>query len=301
VPRCTGRSTPGSRRILPQLFKFRAWPGSFFSASQNGVLVYPSGVAGSGIQLTWFDRTGKKLDTAGVPGDLEKFALHPTAAPWWWRAGTRSRNNSISGFGTWPAVQNRALLSREAVAFQRGRRMAHASHLRGRGTARSSCIKKRPTVHRRRRYWKPRLKIRKISRAMAVTCWRLRGPVTPEPATICGCSLCSETESRSLTCKPNSTNGAPDYPRTAAGWRINRTNQNATRSTWSASLSRAESGKFRPTVAANHMEPGRARIVLLQRGRENHGGGDQAWRAVPGRSPDLRQPEIQQLHAGLSH
>jgi Tol biopolymer transport system component len=49
----------------------------YFSASQNGVLVYTSGRSPVGVQLTWFDRAGKKLDTAGAPGDLQAFSLSP--------------------------------------------------------------------------------------------------------------------------------------------------------------------------------------------------------------------------------
>jgi Tol biopolymer transport system component len=49
----------------------------YFSASQNGVLVYTSGRAPTGVQLTWFDRTGKRLETAGAPSELGTFSLSP--------------------------------------------------------------------------------------------------------------------------------------------------------------------------------------------------------------------------------
>jgi eukaryotic-like serine/threonine-protein kinase len=49
----------------------------YFSASQNGVLVYTSGRAPTSFQLTWFDRTGKRLETAGAPAELGAFALSP--------------------------------------------------------------------------------------------------------------------------------------------------------------------------------------------------------------------------------
>jgi eukaryotic-like serine/threonine-protein kinase len=49
----------------------------YFSASQNGVLVYTSGRAPTGVQLTWFDRTGKRLETAGAPAELGAFSLSP--------------------------------------------------------------------------------------------------------------------------------------------------------------------------------------------------------------------------------
>jgi len=49
----------------------------YFSASQNGVLVYTSGRTLTTAQLTWFDRTGKKLETASAPAQLGRFSLSP--------------------------------------------------------------------------------------------------------------------------------------------------------------------------------------------------------------------------------
>src|SRR5262249_30872810 len=46
-----------------------------FAASDSGVLIYQSGSAQSSSQLTWFDRSGTKLDTVGTPGVLQGFAL----------------------------------------------------------------------------------------------------------------------------------------------------------------------------------------------------------------------------------
>jgi hypothetical protein len=49
-----------------------------FSASQNGVLMYTSSRGTSGnVQLTWFDRMGRKLDTVGAPGLQLGFSLSP--------------------------------------------------------------------------------------------------------------------------------------------------------------------------------------------------------------------------------
>ena len=49
----------------------------YFSASQNGVLVYTSGRALTNVQLTWFDGAGRKLETVGAPGQLGEFSLSP--------------------------------------------------------------------------------------------------------------------------------------------------------------------------------------------------------------------------------
>lgn len=52
------------------------WGG--FSASQTGVLAYQSGAAtGAASRLTWFDRQGKVLGTAGEPGDYRQIAMSP--------------------------------------------------------------------------------------------------------------------------------------------------------------------------------------------------------------------------------
>jgi Tol biopolymer transport system component len=49
----------------------------FFSASSNEVLAYRAGGGGGDSQLTWFDRQGKVLGTAGEPGTYINLALSP--------------------------------------------------------------------------------------------------------------------------------------------------------------------------------------------------------------------------------
>jgi eukaryotic-like serine/threonine-protein kinase len=49
----------------------------FFSASKNGILVYRAGGGGGEIQLTWYDRQGKVLGTAGERGFYVSPALSP--------------------------------------------------------------------------------------------------------------------------------------------------------------------------------------------------------------------------------
>jgi eukaryotic-like serine/threonine-protein kinase len=49
----------------------------FFSASTNGVLAYRAGRGGGDLELTWFDRQGKVLGTAGERGAYETLALSP--------------------------------------------------------------------------------------------------------------------------------------------------------------------------------------------------------------------------------
>jgi len=72
----TGDAVP----VAEQVDVYNAGVGvavGYFSASQNGVLAYTSGRAIGNVQLTWFDRSGKKLDTAGAPGQLGGFSLSP--------------------------------------------------------------------------------------------------------------------------------------------------------------------------------------------------------------------------------
>jgi serine/threonine protein kinase/Tol biopolymer transport system component len=64
----TGEAFPVAEEIQTQ-------PGTppygVFSASDNGVLAYQTGTAAAGLQLVWFDRTGKQI---GVLGDLGRYA-----------------------------------------------------------------------------------------------------------------------------------------------------------------------------------------------------------------------------------
>jgi len=55
-----------------------------FSASENGVMAYSTGE--STLQLTWFDRSGKKLSTVGDPGSFSTMNLSP------------DRNRAVVGF-----------------------------------------------------------------------------------------------------------------------------------------------------------------------------------------------------------
>ena len=48
-----------------------------FSVSQNGMLVYQSGVSGGSHVLTWFDRAGKRLGALGGASDLLSVMLSP--------------------------------------------------------------------------------------------------------------------------------------------------------------------------------------------------------------------------------
>jgi Tol biopolymer transport system component len=52
------------------------WGETAFSASANGVVVYRAG-AGGETQLTWFDRAGGSLGTAGPPGSLSEPSFDP--------------------------------------------------------------------------------------------------------------------------------------------------------------------------------------------------------------------------------
>ena len=48
-----------------------------FSASVNGALAYHSGNVAGGLQLEWFDRSGKSQGTVGTPGLYNDVALSP--------------------------------------------------------------------------------------------------------------------------------------------------------------------------------------------------------------------------------
>jgi Tol biopolymer transport system component/tRNA A-37 threonylcarbamoyl transferase component Bud32 len=64
-----------------------------FSASSNGRLAYRSGGRSTSRQLTWFDRDGRRLGTAGDPGSHEQIALSPDGM----RAAYRDDDGAVAG------------------------------------------------------------------------------------------------------------------------------------------------------------------------------------------------------------
>jgi len=48
-----------------------------FSASENGVLAYRTGIDAGSTELVWFDRHGRRLDRVGEPGEYTNPALSP--------------------------------------------------------------------------------------------------------------------------------------------------------------------------------------------------------------------------------
>jgi Tol biopolymer transport system component len=69
----------------------------YFSASQNGVLVYTSGRELAGVQLTWFDGAGRKLETVGAPGQLSSFSLSPDGT----RVAFLRRDPQVGRYDLW--------------------------------------------------------------------------------------------------------------------------------------------------------------------------------------------------------
>jgi len=49
----------------------------YYSASPNGTLAYASGGAGTGLQITWYDRSGKVVGTVGKPVEIQTPRLSP--------------------------------------------------------------------------------------------------------------------------------------------------------------------------------------------------------------------------------
>ena len=69
----------------------------FFSISNNGVLVYRTGAQEEDLQLTWFDREGKVLGTAGEPRSFLSAALSPDGA----RVAFSEVAVNANGWGVW--------------------------------------------------------------------------------------------------------------------------------------------------------------------------------------------------------
>jgi len=69
-----GESVPIAERVQPS---FSPNIIGHFSVSGTGLLAYTTGVDDSGLQLTWFDRTGKALRTIGEPQSFSDIVLSP--------------------------------------------------------------------------------------------------------------------------------------------------------------------------------------------------------------------------------
>ena len=65
--------------IAEQVVSDPIFGNGMFSASANGVLVYRAGQSGN-TQLTWFDRSGKRLGTVGPPGEVHESLVFPRRA-----------------------------------------------------------------------------------------------------------------------------------------------------------------------------------------------------------------------------
>ncbi|MSO30685.1 MAG: serine/threonine-protein kinase [Acidobacteria bacterium] len=75
----SSRQTSGEPISLPEPAAFfRAARRAAFSLSQNGILAYRQGIATT--QLTWFDRSGRRLGTVGTPGRYLNPAISPDAS-----------------------------------------------------------------------------------------------------------------------------------------------------------------------------------------------------------------------------
>jgi serine/threonine protein kinase len=72
---------------------------AFLSVSTNGVLVYRAGTEEENLQLTWFDRQGRALGTAGEPRSFLSVAPSPDGARVAFSEFTSSAG--AAGFGLW--------------------------------------------------------------------------------------------------------------------------------------------------------------------------------------------------------
>jgi len=91
----------------------------FFSVSANGILVYRAAGAVAVSQLTWFDRQGKILATAGEPGNYGDLALSPDVTQ-----AALTRRLSAGGADVWLVDSTRGTSTRftfgSANAFSGG-------------------------------------------------------------------------------------------------------------------------------------------------------------------------------------
>ena len=70
----TGEAAPVAERVQTAV---PAGSVGVFSVSRDGLLVYQAGSGGPGLELTWFDRTGKPMGTLGEPGNVFSLEFSP--------------------------------------------------------------------------------------------------------------------------------------------------------------------------------------------------------------------------------
>ena len=63
--------------VAEQVAQILGYPWFPFSVSENGVLAWLTSTSGNLAQLTWFDATGRRLETVGEPADYSNPALSP--------------------------------------------------------------------------------------------------------------------------------------------------------------------------------------------------------------------------------
>ena len=77
----SGESTPVTEPVAGLPFlpgpAFSFLPGYAYSASETGSLAWRPGFHVTSMELTWFDRTGKKLGSVGEPGEITNPVLSP--------------------------------------------------------------------------------------------------------------------------------------------------------------------------------------------------------------------------------
>ena len=69
----TGEAAP----VAEQVPRWTTTEYGLFSASETGLLAYQAGAEFDNLRLTWMDRSGKRLSTAGDPGNLGWMELSP--------------------------------------------------------------------------------------------------------------------------------------------------------------------------------------------------------------------------------
>jgi Tol biopolymer transport system component len=99
----TGDSFPVAEEVRGNTINGRA----AFSVSESGVLAYRSGAALQNTQITWFDRSGKVLQTIDQPADYRGVALSPDEAQL-----IVHRHEEPSGGGLWLFDWKRGTIAR---------------------------------------------------------------------------------------------------------------------------------------------------------------------------------------------
>jgi len=248
-------STLFAQRMNPKTFQLEGEPVSVaqdvtanesngrasFAVSENGVLVYRSGMRFRPRQLAWYDREGKRLGAVGKPGEYASVTLSPDE-----KNAALTVGAAAGHADTWIMDLSSGVLTRMTLDSQSSmgpwspdsQRMA-VNHRDG-GSASSRWLPGR------RGFWPRPQPLPTTGPRTAV---RFSAPTHPATPTDCPCSRSPARPGRAPSGTLYTASTISASRPTGSGWRIPPTSRDGTRSPWPDFLPSGKNGRYRAAAA----------------------------------------------------